>query len=134
MGILDKVFGGKKGIVNLLACQFGGTIRLIYVVGVEYNETTGKETHYETSVVLPFLPSEENVSVAQSQVPGNDASGLIDSNEQINGSVPAANVLREPQALRDKMEYNGTIYLIQSVRKVFLGNTLTDYYLTGIRV
>ncbi|MDO4587885.1 MAG: hypothetical protein Q4C95_11410 [Planctomycetia bacterium] len=134
MGLLDKVFGGKKGVVNVLAKQFGGTIRVIFVNGINYNESTHTETESLSYSVVSFLPSKKKSQYAESQLPNADSNGLLNRPETCSGTVPACQLYKEPKAGQDRFEYRGSVFRIDTVDKSFVGDTLTEYQISGTKI
>lgn len=141
MGVLDSVFAGKNGIFNVLATNLGGTVRLIYVNEQSYDETMKRDIFHESYQVLPFLPeaasSVENPSVVSgaSEIWGmKSLSEVIQLDRICAGSIPAANVVREPVAGRDRFERLGKTYRITSVAPNVVGDSIVSYKLTGVQV
>lgn len=140
MGVLDKVFAGKKGLLNVLADKLGGTVRLIYVNEFSYDEQNNKDVVRESYQVLPFIPSAgtsiENPAVVSgaSEIWGmKSQSEVVLSDKTCAGTIPSANVIREPVAGRDRFERGGNVYRITVVKPNMVGDSLVSYFLTGVQ-
>lgn len=141
MGVLDEVFGGSEGLVNVLAENLGGTVRLIYVHEQDYDEESGNDVMRESYQVLPFVPAKTigntNVSypTGSSYVgrPSSEGEGMI-ATQTCSGTIPACNVVREPGAGCDRFERIGKTYRITEVKPNIVGDTIVSYDLTGVQV
>ena len=141
MGVLDKVFAGKKGLLNVLADKLGGTVRLVYVNEFSYDEQNNKDAVRESYQVLPFIPSEntsiENPAVVSgaSEIWGmKSQSEVVLSDKTCAGTIPSANVIREPVSGRDRFERGGIVYRLTSVKPNYVGDSLISYFLSGVQV
>lgn len=141
MGVLDKVFAGKNGVFNVLATNLGGTVRLIYVNEQSYDETTRQDVIRESYQILPFLPEAANAENTFTKAPGSSYVGRLSSENDLVtlsraciGAIPAAYVVREPVAGRDRFERFGKTYRITNVVPSVVGDSIVSYKLTGVQV
>lgn len=141
MGVLDKVFAGKNGVFNVLATQLGGTVRLIYMNEQSYDETMQHDVIRESYQILPFIPEAASTVENPSVVSGaSEIWGMKSQSEVVQldrlcvGAIPAANVVREPVAGRDRFERLGKTYRITNVVPSVVGNSVVSYKLTGVQV
>ncbi len=141
MGVLDAVFGGSEGLVNVLAEQLGGTVRLIYVHEQDYDEESEKDVMRESYQVLPFIPEKTSGNANMSYHtgssyvgrPASEGEGML-STRTCSGTIPACNVVREPEAGHDRFERIGKTYRITEVKPNIVGDTIVSYDLTGVQV
>ena len=141
MGVLDRVFGGGGGLVNMLADLLGGECRLTYVHEQTYDETTHRDVTDETYQVLPFIPAENDVSSGTVSALGGLLAGrnqseqeLIRSEKRCVGTIPSANMVRSPIAGRDRFDHLRKTYRIVHVKENTVGDTVVSYTVTGVQV
>ncbi|MDO4558526.1 MAG: hypothetical protein Q4C47_06145 [Planctomycetia bacterium] len=125
--VLEDVFCGPNGLVNLLSDMLGGSIRLTYVLRQGWDETRNRDVSDETYQVLPFVPGD---TVSSN---GSEEETIL-ATRMCTGSVPSACLIREPVADRDRFEFRGILYRITRVEPVSVGNRIAAYTLTGVRI
>lgn len=128
MGVLDTVFGGSNGLVNVLSKTLGGTATIQYVTPGTYNEADDSQTDTITNVIVPFLPTSGKYGASTSYPPSNGgfsmAGGLMFDSGILSGSVPysALNGVL-PTVERDRIIYLDKTYSIKDIVVKSVGDT-----------
>lgn len=135
MGILDKVFAGQKGIVNVLAEKLGGTATIVYVTKGNYNKVTDSYSDTETTQTVNFLPSTCSDIIKTSYVSTNGgfsmSGGLERENFDLAGTISAAEITTIPEPNKDKIRYNGKTFYIVSIKTNYVGEVAISYAITA---
>ncbi len=127
MGVLDKVFGGEKGIVNVLAKTLGGTATIVFVGASTYDEATDLTLDGEEMVTVPFLPTNRKSVTSNLFPPTNGgfsmSGGLMLDSEMVAGTIPFTALNRIPTVDRDKIIYQGKTSIIKDIVVKSVGDT-----------
>lgn len=127
MGILDKVFSGHKGIVNVLAGKLGGTATITYQTGQTYNEETDSYSTQSSSVSVDAIPDNRRNGLRNSE------GGIIVEDSDIILTVPSCQLQTIPTIHRDAITYNSIIYKITQIESNHVGNEVVSYKISGKR-
>ncbi len=134
MGVLDSVFGGRKGVVAMLLQTLGGEAVAKIAVGKTTDERTGEIRTTFAEKRVPFVPENATQNEAASAVPEGAANGLRRVATEIVGTVPAAFFDAAPRVGRDFLNVGGIDYRLERVETVRVGNEVVQFRLVGKRL
>lgn len=133
MGILDAVFGGRGGLVEVLSQTLGGAAVVRVAVGSTRDDSTGRISTKYADFPVSFIPDATAQKFARSAVPDGDGGALQSVAADIAGAFPASQVDAEPRAGRDVLRVDGLEYRLTTVEAVRVGDAVVQYRVTGMR-
>lgn len=134
MGILDSVFGGRGGLVDVLSQTLGGTATVRVATGSTRDATTGKLTPTFVDYVVSFIPGAAAQNSGASSVPENEGGALQRVATEISGTFPASQIGAVPRAGRDLLRVGAVDYRITAVDAVRVGDAVVQFRVNGTRL
>ncbi len=135
MGILDKVFSGPKGVVSILAGKLGGSATIIYLIKGLYDKETDLYGDSEIQKTVKFIPVSWTDQVKSSFVSTaggfSMSGGLQRENFDLAGTISASELETVPEPNKDKIQYDGKVFLIASIKANYVGDVPVSYFLTA---
>lgn len=134
MGILDAVFGGRGGLVEVLSQTLGGAAVVRVAVGSTRDDSTGRISTKYADFPVGFIPDAASQNAGAAAVPEGNGGALQNVATEISGTFPASQVDAAPRAGRDLLRVGAVEYRLTAVDTVRVGDAVVQYRVNGTRL